>query len=174
MATTYTLISSSTVGSGGASSIIFSNIPQIYTDLVLKWSLRSSTNAYRMNINITYNSISSGYSNIYLSGQGAGAATSASNATGTSQIYSGEIPGVTGTANTFGNGEIYIPNYRSSNFKNASIYNAQESNQTSNVFLSLISSQLANTAAINQIVITPGADSFAQHSTAYLYGISNA
>ena len=36
MANTYVLISSSTVGSGGAASIDFSSIPATYTDLVLK------------------------------------------------------------------------------------------------------------------------------------------
>ena len=44
MATTYTLISSVTVGSGGAASIEFTSIPSTYTDLVLKLSARSSRN----------------------------------------------------------------------------------------------------------------------------------
>ena len=33
---TMTLIASNTVGSGGASSVTFSSIPQTYTDLVVK------------------------------------------------------------------------------------------------------------------------------------------
>lgn len=174
MANTHQLISRVTVGSGGASNIAFTSIPSGYTDLLVKWSLRSTTNAYRMNINVTYNSISSGYSSRYLSGQGAGSGASANNATGTNQIYSGEIPGATGTTNTFSNGEIYIPNYTSSSYKNASIDNVQESTSTSNVFASLITGLVSNTAAINAITLTPGADNFAQYSTAYLYGISNA
>ena len=40
MATTYTLISSVTVGSGGAASIEFTSIPADYTDLLLKVSMR--------------------------------------------------------------------------------------------------------------------------------------
>ena len=44
MANTYTLISSVTVGSGGASSIEFTSIPSTYTDLLLNFSGRSNTN----------------------------------------------------------------------------------------------------------------------------------
>ena len=40
---TYKLIASSTVGSGGASSIDFQNIPGTYTDLIFKISERVST-----------------------------------------------------------------------------------------------------------------------------------
>ena len=174
MATTYKLISSVTVGSGGAANIVLSSIPSTYTDLILKWSLRGTTSAFRMNINLTYSSITSGYSSRYLAGQGSAGVSSASNATGTTQIYAGEIPAATGTTSTFSNGEIYIPNYAGSNYKSASIDNVQESNQDTNVYATLSAALLSNTTAISQIVITPGADNFAQYSTAYLYGISNA
>jgi hypothetical protein len=43
MATTYKLISSVTVGSGGATTMTFSSIPQTYTDLLLKISSRNTT-----------------------------------------------------------------------------------------------------------------------------------
>jgi hypothetical protein len=36
------------------------------------------------------------------------------------------------------------------------------------------SNPLVNTAAITSIKLTPAAGNFAEHSTAYLYGISNA
>ena len=42
MANTYIKIASNTVGSGGVSSITFSSIPQTYTDLVIKASVRTS------------------------------------------------------------------------------------------------------------------------------------
>ena len=41
---TYTLISSVTVGAGGASSIDFTSIPSTYTDLLVKISARSTLN----------------------------------------------------------------------------------------------------------------------------------
>jgi len=173
MAIAYNLISSVTVGSGGAANISFSSIPATYTDLIVKWSLRNSDASFRLNINLTFNAISSGYTNIYINGANSSAG-SASNATGTTQIYSGEIPAATGTTSTFSSGEVYIPNYTSSLLKSAAIDNVQESNQTSNVFQSLIAGLVSNTAVINTVTITPGAGNFVQYSTAYLYGISNA
>ena len=47
MADTYTLISSVTVGAGGASSIDFTSIPATYTDLLVKFSLRTDFNGWR-------------------------------------------------------------------------------------------------------------------------------
>ena len=167
------LINKVTVGSGGAANISFTSIPQTYTDLVVKWSLRNSDASFRMNINVTYNAISSGYSSTYIAGQGTGAASAALNATGTTQIYSGEIPAATGTTSTFSNGEIYIPNYTSSNHKSASIDNVQESNQSTNVFATLVAGSVSNTAAISTVVLTPGAGNFVQYSTAYLYGVTS-
>ena len=164
---THKLISSVTVGAGGAANIQFTSIPATYTDLLVKYSLRGSQSAFRMNINITYNAISSSYSNIYLNGAN-GSAGSASNATGTSQIYAGEIPAATATANTFASGEIYVPNYASSKFKSVSIENAQESNTSSDVFTSLIAGLVSNTETISSLIITPGAGNFVQYSTAYL------
>ena len=41
---TLTKIQTVTVGSGGASSITFSSIPSTYTDLCLKYSIRTSSN----------------------------------------------------------------------------------------------------------------------------------
>ena len=40
---TMTKLATVTVGSGGSSTITFSNIPQNYTDLVVKASLRGTT-----------------------------------------------------------------------------------------------------------------------------------
>jgi hypothetical protein len=42
MANTFELITSSTVGSGGAASITFTAIPQTYTDLKILYSTRNS------------------------------------------------------------------------------------------------------------------------------------
>ena len=50
MPNTMTLISSSTVGSGGTASISFSSIPNTYTDLVVKLSVRSTASTNNTNI----------------------------------------------------------------------------------------------------------------------------
>ena len=110
---TFTLIASSTVGAGGASSIDFTSIPSTYTDLVLKVSVRNSySGGGAANNLLRFNGSSSGYSDRYITGNGA-AASSAGNTGGTTYIYIGAIENNSWTSNTFGNLEIYIPNYAS-------------------------------------------------------------
>ena len=166
MATTFTLISSVTVGSGGAATIDFTSIPQTYTDLVVSTSLRSNvTGGY---VNISFNSNTTGYTNRYIQGSGS-TATSANNVGRFADIsnYSGD------TASTFSNGQIYIPNYTSSNNKSYSSDTANENNATQ-AYMYLIAGLWSNTSAITSIQLSPSSGNFVQYSTAYLYGISNA
>jgi hypothetical protein len=165
MATTYTLISSVTVGSGGAANIEFTSIPATYTDLVLKVSPRiSSTNS---TVYVDYNSSTSNQSwnRLYNSSGSVGGDTSSR------QL----ITAVTSdfTASTFGSTEIYIPNYASSNNKSSSVDTVQENNSSTNL-QALIANLWSNSAAITAIRIVASSGTFVQYSTAYLYGISNA
>ena len=68
---------------------------------------------------MTFNGSTSGYSDrlLYSINSGVGS-TSASNAYIT---WASMHDSNNNTANTFGNGEIYIPNYTSSNYKSVSI-----------------------------------------------------
>jgi hypothetical protein len=172
MANTMTLIASTTVGAGGASSATFSSIPSTYTDLVVRFSGRTNTAGVRMNINLQLNGSNSGYNNKVLSGDGS-STSSGSNYTGTTQIYLNEINGGTSTSNTFSNVDIYIPNYTGSNYKSVSADSVYENNGTT-AFAVLTAGVWSNTAAITQINLSPGADSFVQYSTFYLYGIKNS
>ena len=174
MANTYTLISSVTVGAGGAAEIVLSSIPSTYTDLQLVFSVRSSYAANRMNFNGQFNASTSGYSYKNLSGDG-GTASSGNNIIGTSAFYIGEMTAASSTANTFTNGALYIPNYTSSNYKSASVDEVNEANTTTSVAYAVLDAVLwSNTAAITSIRLTPGAGNFDQYSTAYLYGIKNS
>ena len=166
---TYTQIGSAvTVGSGGAASIDFSSIPTTYTDLVVKISGRTNLAAvsdfYRMKLNNSSTSFSGRY--LYAAGSG-------SPASGTETNYAGPVPGATSTTSTFGNVEIYIPNYAGSTNKSFSVDAVAENNATL-AEMALYAGLWSNTSAINQITITPNASSFLQYSTAYLYGVSNA
>ena len=62
MPNTFTLIASSTVGAGGASSIDFTSIPSTYTDLCLKVSARSTATDTNVNMYVKFNGSTSGYS----------------------------------------------------------------------------------------------------------------
>ena len=172
MADTYTLISSVTVGAGGASSMAFSSIPATYTDLKVVVSGRCDYAAARMNVNLQVNGSNSSYSNRVLSGDGS-ATSSGSNYTGTTQIYVNEINAATSTSNSFSNFEIYFPNYAGSNYKSISADSVYENNGTT-AFQILCAGLWSNTSAITSINLSNGAGNFVQYSTAYLYGISNS
>jgi len=174
MANTYTLIASSTVGSGGASSITFSSIPATYTDLKVVFSLRSdwSSDPYDYFVQgIQFNGTTSTYSTRILYGNGSSAASGSDSSTGLRQSY---YNAGTSTSSTFANGEMYIPNYTSSNYKSTSIDQVTENNATASI-AGITAGLWSNTSAITQIVFLPRSGSnFVQYSTAYLYGINNS
>jgi hypothetical protein len=168
MATTYTLISSVTVGSGGAANIEFTSIPGTYTDLLVKVSARANTGSDNNNLQIDFNSSSANRSarELYGTGSAAGSAT-------LTDMRFGYTSGNGSTSNTFGNAEIYIPNYTSSNNKSSSAEGVAETNATG-AFMAMEANLWSQTAAITSIKIYAESDTLMQYSTAYLYGISNA
>jgi hypothetical protein len=166
MANTFELIASSTVGSGGASSIDFTSIPSTYTDLVLKVSGRSNRVDTVDTIVIKPNGSTTSMTFRWLAGDGAAAASAT-----TDRIYQDAL---NNTANTFGNAEIYIPNYAGSNYKSMSIDAVMEQNGTS-ANAGFQAQLWSNTAAITSINLAVGfGTGFLQYSTAYLYGIKNS
>ena len=168
MANTYTLISSVTVGAGGASSIDFTSIPATYTDLLVRSSLRTTTGGFDA-IAIKLNNSSASFTERELSGNGAGASSSSA-----SNNYAGVINGSTSTASTFSNTDTYIPNYAGSTNKSLSTDSVTENNATTS-YARFEANLWSNTSAINQVTLTcAGGSNFAQHSTAYLYGIKNS
>jgi hypothetical protein len=168
MANTYTLISSVTVGAGGAANIEFTSIPSTYTDLVVKLSGRSNRSETTEFLNLNLNSSASNFTNKTLESTGTTVYS------GSYGAYIGSIPAATATANTFGSFEIYIPNYAGSNFKSISSDSVSENN-INLAYSDLIASLWSQTAAITSIKLVPNnASNFVQYSTAYLYGISNA
>lgn len=155
-----------------AASVTFDNIPQSgYTDLkvvVSGRSARTGTNAD--NLNITFNGSTSGYSGRVLYGDGSGAGSY----TPATTYILGEIPTANTTANTFGNAEFYIPNYRSSNFKSVSLDSVTENNASGagSAYADLIAGLWSNTAAITSIRVASQVANFVAGSTFSLYGIA--
>ena len=168
MANTYTLISSVTVGAGGASSIDFTSIPATFTDLVLKLSTRT-TGAAGADVSLRFNSATTNYSYRDIEGNG----TSAASYNGTSFLWAGEANRGDATANTFASIDIYVPNYAGSNNKSISVDSVTENNGTL-AYSDLIAGLWSNTAAITSISLLLSSGNHAQYSTAYLYGIKNS
>ena len=173
MAYTYSKLASVTVGSGGSSSIDFIAIPQNYTDLVVKHSLRQSgyTGVTWDWLKFRFNGSSSTvYSSRDLEGNGANVYSN----TFTSQngmVKLGLANSTTSTSSTFSNGELYIPNYTSSSNKSVSGDGVHEDNAT-NAITVLGAGLWADTSAITSILLYPeNGTAWVQYSTATLYGI---
>lgn len=168
MADTFIKIASVDVGAGGASSIDFTSISSAYTDLCLKISTRTNDANAAQVVDIKLNNSASSISvrMIYGSGSSTASTTSTSNAIWTAANSA--------TASTFGNAEIYFPNYTSSNYKSWSADSVSENNASA-AYANLFAGLWSNTAAINQITLIAGASaSFMQYSSATLYGILKA
>jgi len=172
MANTFELISAVTVPSAQA-NISFTSIPSTYTDLCVKLSVRNSAgiNAWD-DIYMDINGSSSNFTARVLYGTGS-AANSNSFTSSIAQV--GEGNG--GTASTFGNTEIYIPDYtNTSAAKSFSANSVSENNATAS--LAQLGAGLwnpATQAAITSLTFrffTSG--NFVTNSTAYLYGVKNA
>jgi hypothetical protein len=171
MALTYVALASVTVGSGGAASMDFTSIPGTYTDLLLKISGRTTVSDVAQVMQVKINdSTASIYSSNRLRGDGSSVAVGST--TNGSAIYNGYNTGSTATANTFGNTEIYFPNYASANNKSFSADGVSENNATTS-YQQLIALLWASTSAITKIQIIPETGNFVQYSTATLYGIKN-
>ena len=170
MATTFTKIASYEVVSA-QSSYTFTTIPSTYTDLCLKISARSTANGGQ-NCNLTFTSASSGYSDKILSGSGSGSGASFSSGN-TTRGGSVVIPGADFTASTFGNGEIYIPNYAATQAHSVSNDSVTENNATLS-YAQLQATLSTGTTPISSILIDLSGGNFAVGSTFYLYGVNNA
>ena len=170
MANTFTLINSYTVGAGGAGTIDFTSIPNTYTDLCVKVSARK-TSTGGANLQMQLNGTTTGYTQKTLIGSGSAVASYSD----TSEIGFMYVTLSSDTANTFSSTDIYIPNYTTSNNKTMSIENATENNATA-ATIALTVGTWANSAAVNRVYfqLANGAGTFAQYSTAYLYGIKNS
>jgi hypothetical protein len=174
MPVTFQKIASVTVGSGGTSSIDFTSIPQTYTDLCVKLSLRGSNNDPYALIRTRLNGATSGYTTTRLYGySGSGTGTGSDGNTGLTYLYGGYPSASAATANLFGSDEFYFPNYAGSNQKSYS----QETAGVNNSGIALqvfIAGIWTGTSAINQISFNNEYGNFTEYSTATLYGISKS
>ena len=135
----------------------------------LVYSARNTVSGTQEFIKVTFNSNTSSYTSKSLQGDG-----SAASSNSWSFQWIGYAVGSTATASTFSNGEIYVPNYNSSNQKSFSSDNVAERNDA-NAQSIMLANLWANTAAITSIDLTmQGGYDFVQYSTFYLYGIKNS
>ncbi len=167
MTTTMQLIAKQTVGAGGASSVIFSNIPQTYTDLKLVTSFRGASSLVNESFYIYPNGSSSNGTRIafYGTGSGAGAETFAN-------IRTDYFSAASATASVFGAGDVYIFDYTSSGNKSMAMEGVAEG-MTGAMYMAMSYGRWSNSAAITSLEIVGLNGNISEFSTFYLYGISN-
>ena len=161
------------VGSGGAISVGFNNIPQTFTDLKVVVSARSTQAGTNKFITYYFNGTQgTSYSSRRLTGDGS-SATSSAQANDSSIYINSSLPAASITANTFGNLEIYIPNYTGSNFKQVIIDSVLENN-ASTAYQQMMAGLFRSTSPITSMVLEVGdyGNNYAQYSTFTLYGIT--
>ena len=160
-----------TVGSGGAGSVTFNNIPQTFTDLKLVTSTRSNASGALDTLGFQFNNdTTSSYSMTRL--YGSGSSTNSDRYTSNNGAPFDVLDGSTATANTFGNAEYYIPNYTSSNYKQFTNDAVSENNATA-AYQLLEAGLWSKTNAITSIKLAVGTY-FVQYSTFSLYGVLRA
>jgi hypothetical protein len=171
MANTYNLISSITVGSGGAADIEFTNIPGTYTDLNLIFSTRDDSSQVSNNLLIKFNGLGDKIDERAVLGTGSSVLNLSNQDSVLLYSYGN---GNTSTSNTFGNGSLYIYNYASSNSKSTSL-DAITANNSATSALTVINAGLfKSSSAITSITLIPyNFANFLQYSSVDLYGISN-
>ena len=163
MTATFSPLGSVTVGSGGTSTIDFSNIPNSYADLCIFLSLRSSDTGF-IDPNIKFNNSNSNKFIYYHRGSGS------STGGGDYPYTVGTIPGSNKTANTFSSISIYIPNYASSVTKSFNMDSVTEDNASLS-YQTILGGYWSDNTPINQITFT---QNFVEYSTVALYGIKKS
>lgn len=153
-------------------SVTFSSIPQGYTDLIIKLSSRANNSG----ITIRFNGDSgANYSWKRLGGNGSVVNSDGNSTYGSPYntfIYWAYSNQNTDTSNTFSNGDFYIPNYTSSNYKSASGDMVNENNAT-NAYAGLTAGLWSSSSAITSITmgIDTASPAYTAGTTATLYGV---
>ena len=154
--------------SSAQATVTFSNIPQTYTHLQIRW-ISKSTNTGSYNW-INFNGdTSSLYANHYLYGQGSNPLLAGADINQARiNLYGSSV--TSSQANTFASHVIDILDYRNTNkFKTVRALGGQDSNGSGVIFLSSGLWRSAN--AITSITITPNSDNLATNSSFALYGV---
>jgi len=163
----YQLIETVEVGSGGASSIEFTGIPQDGVDLVLLVSARFETdNNTIFGLTLNNDTTSGNYSAVQMYGTG----NQRYSNTLADYLHAPSNPANT-TSNTFANGQIYISNYTSTSNKSISLDSVTETNDIV-ALQRLIAYKYTTSSAITSMQGSPTTGNFAQYSTFSLYKIT--
>jgi hypothetical protein len=168
MAIYQTLIQTQTVGAGGVAEIIFSSIPQTFTDLKVVMNARLSNSALANTMYMGFNGAYTLTTSRYLASDGTALTSSAA-----STPFIGDVSANSATANTFGSIEVYIPNYTSANFKQYISDSVSENNATT-AYTELWAGLWRSTSAVTSLNFAGSGVTMLQNTIISLYGIKNS
>ena len=172
--TAYESIATTTVGSGGSSTITFSSIPSTFTHLQIRAFMKQAGTPTDIEYLIaTFNSSSTGYSYHNLRGDGSSVVANGAGSQTNAPIGVTSPSSNSSYANMFGVAIIDILDYANTNkYKTVRTLGGMDGNGSGNINLNSDSWQ--NTAAINRIDLTSQSFNFVQYSHFALYGIKGA
>jgi hypothetical protein len=168
----YDSIATTTVGSGGSSSVTFSSIPATYTHLQIRVLARDSRANVATNLVIRFNGdTAANYADHVLYGN-ATSAVAGADVSQTSTVAM-RAAGNNAAANSFGAGVIDILDYaNTSKYKTMRSLSGFEDNSDGQIWL--MSGLWMSTSAVTSINIAPTTSPILQYSSFALYGIKGA
>lgn len=165
-ATSYESISTVSVGSGGAANVTFTNIPNTYEHLQLRYITRNNVGAYYVRLQFNNDTTAANYSYHELNGNGS--AVSASAGASSQYIY---LPRNTDSGSSiFGAGVVDILDYKNTN-KNKTVRAVGGYDANGSGVVDFTSGGYYQTTAISSIQLTVITGSYQQYSQFALYGI---
>ena len=162
-----------TVGAGGAANITFTSIPNTFTHLVIKASMRWDSSSDGWSYLRFNGDTGNNYSSRVLYGDPGASNAGASDSFSTDKAGTGGSQWSAWTTNAFGNTDIFIPNYAGSETKSFSAVGVGENNATQ-TYPILAESLWSSTSAITSVSLLQASGNWVQYSTASLYGIKTS
>lgn len=166
MPVTYDLIKTVTVGSGGSTTIDFTNIPNTYTDLYIRMSARGTQSQNYTAVFVYFDGGTTAVTR-YIAGDGS------TPAAGTSSTFFGDFAGATAQATQFGVGILYLPSYAETRAKSY-FTNTNVPNNANPAWQELWAGYYSGTLAVANLTLTASPNSFVEHSSASLYGVKKS
>ena len=167
---TMTLIASHTTASGGEASFTFSSIPQTYTDLVLKLSLRDNYGGLTDSSYIQLNGVTTTQYRAVLYGATNGVTGGSQ---GSVTGFDDFTNGASASANLFSITQVRVQNYTSSNYKGISLDTVSMVYSGTSIG-EIMAGHWQSTSPITSIkIISSHSSTYQQYSSFNLYGISN-